>query len=102
MNARTMLAVPYKLYRVPLAVVDEQVAHRLPADSAPRLVFDRALGSYDRLAGRLLCDVAVAEQGATGSPAARNSPARSPSSATPPCTVIRPLKRLNQVSAALQ
>jgi hypothetical protein len=63
MNTRTMLAVPYKLYRVPLAVVDEQVAHRLPADSAPRLVFDRALGSYDRLAGRLLGDVAIAERG---------------------------------------
>jgi hypothetical protein len=63
MNARTLLALPYKFYRVPLAVVDEQVARRLPADSGPRLVFDRALGSYDRLAGRLLGDVAVAEQG---------------------------------------
>ena len=63
MNARTLLAVPYKFYRLPLAVVDEQVARRLPADSAPRLVFDRALGSYDRLAGHLLGDVAVAERG---------------------------------------
>ena len=52
MNARTLLVVPYKFYRLPLAVVDEQVARRLPADSAPRLVFDRALGSYDRLAGQ--------------------------------------------------
>ena len=63
MNARTLLAVPYKFYRLPLAVVDEQVARRLPADSALRLVFDRALGSYDWLAGRLLGDVAVAERG---------------------------------------
>jgi hypothetical protein len=63
MNARTLLVVPYKFYRLPLAVVDEQVARRLPADSAPRSVFDRALGSYDRLAGHLLGDVAVAERG---------------------------------------
>jgi len=63
MNARTLLALPYNFYRLPLAVVDEQVASRLPADSAPRLVFDRALGSYDRLAGHLLGDVAVAERG---------------------------------------
>jgi hypothetical protein len=63
MNTRTLLAVPYKLYRVPLAVLDQHVAQRLRADSSPRLVFDRVLGSYDRLAGRLLNDDDIAEQG---------------------------------------
>jgi hypothetical protein len=63
MNTRTLLIVPYKLYRVPLAVLDQHVAQRLRADSSPRLVFDRALGSYDRLAGHLLNDDDIGEQG---------------------------------------
>ncbi len=63
MNPGILLTVPYKLYRVPLAVLDHQVAQRLRVDSPPRLAFDRALGSYDRLAGRLLNDDDIAERG---------------------------------------
>jgi hypothetical protein len=63
MNTRTLLTVPYKLYRAPLAVLDQLAAQRLRADSPPRLVLDRALGSYDRLAGRLLDDDDIAAQG---------------------------------------
>ena len=63
MNPGILLTVPYKLYRVPLAVLDHRVAQRLRVDSPPRLAFDRALGSYDRLAGRLLNDDDIAERG---------------------------------------
>jgi hypothetical protein len=63
MNTGILLTVPYKLYRVPLAVLDHQVAQRLRVDSPPRLAVDRVLGSYDRVAGRLLNDDDIAEQG---------------------------------------
>ncbi|HEU5267524.1 MAG TPA: hypothetical protein VFU35_12535 [Jatrophihabitans sp.] len=60
---RTLLTVPYRLYRLPLAVIDWQVARRLPADSTPKLAFDKAVGGYDRLAGRLLGDTEIADRG---------------------------------------
>jgi hypothetical protein len=63
MNPGILLTVPYKLYRVPLAVLDHHVAQRLRVDSPPRLAFDRALGSYDRMDGRLLNNDDIAEQG---------------------------------------
>ena len=63
MNTKTLCTAPYKLARLPWTVVDQQVAQRLPADFAPRLVFDRALGSWDQLAGRLLRDGDLAAQG---------------------------------------
>lgn len=63
MNTKTLRAAPYKLARLPWTVVDQQFAQRLPADSAPRLVFDRALGSCDQFAGRLLGDGDIVEQG---------------------------------------
>lgn len=63
MNTRTLLALPYEIARAPLAVIDTQIAQRLPQDSLPRLAFDRALGSYDQFAGRLLANKAIVEQG---------------------------------------
>ena len=63
MKTKNLLTAPYKLARLPWVVLDQQLASRLRADSAPRLVFDRALGSYDQLAGRVLRDGDLAEQG---------------------------------------
>lgn len=56
MNTRTLIAIPYELTRAPLWVIDTQLVQRLPRDSFPRLAFDRALGSYDQFAGRLLAN----------------------------------------------
>jgi uncharacterized Ntn-hydrolase superfamily protein len=64
MNTRKLLTLPYRAYRAPLAVLDARVATRLPSESAPRLVIDRVLGSYDQFAGRLLKDTSVYQQGA--------------------------------------
>ena len=63
MNTKTLRTAPYKFARLPWTVVDEQFAQRLPADFPPRLVFDRALGSCDQFAGRLLRDGDIVEQG---------------------------------------
>lgn len=62
-NSRTILVLPYQLTRTPLTLVDVQIARRLPQDSRPRMVFDRALGTYDRFAGRLLADGAITQLG---------------------------------------
>lgn len=63
MHTRTLLLVPYQLIRQPLALVDSQIARRLPGESRPRLMFDSALGSFDQLAGRLLDSTALVQQG---------------------------------------
>ncbi len=63
MNSRTIFALPYQIARTPLTLVDSQIARRLPKDSKPRLVFDRVLGSYDKLAGRVLADESIARRG---------------------------------------
>ena len=63
MNALVLLTVPYEITCAPLTLVDTQIARRLPQDSPPRLAFDRALGTYDQLAGRLLANEAIAQQG---------------------------------------
>ncbi len=63
MNSRTILVLPYQLTRTPLSLVDTQLAQRLPEDSRPRMVFDRALGAYDQFAGRLLANDAIVQLG---------------------------------------
>lgn len=63
MITRGLLSVPYQITRTPLVLIDLQLARRLPEDSLPRLVSDRVLGSYDRLAGRLLNDPDLAQRG---------------------------------------
>jgi hypothetical protein len=63
MNSRTILVLPYQLTRTPLALVDVRLAQRLPENSLPRVVFDRALGSYDQFAGRLLGDESIVRLG---------------------------------------
>jgi hypothetical protein len=63
MNTKNLATLPYRLVRTPLAIVDFKLVHRLPEDSRPRLVIERAIGSVDRLAGRLLHDDSLARIG---------------------------------------
>lgn len=60
----TLVAIPYEIARLPLTVVDSTLADRLPETSAPRVTFDRALGSADRIAGRLTGNRSLARRGA--------------------------------------
>lgn len=62
MNPRSLLAIPYGIARGPISVMTT-IAHRLPADSPPRLAYDRALGSYDTFAGRLLSNDTILRRG---------------------------------------
>ena len=50
----TLIALPYELARLPLAIVDNGLSSRLPETSGPRVALDRAIGSADKLAGALL------------------------------------------------
>jgi hypothetical protein len=60
----TLIALPYELARLPLVLVDETLAERLPDTSVPRTTLDRTLGSADKLAGAVLSNRAIAERGA--------------------------------------
>jgi hypothetical protein len=60
----TLIALPYELARLPLAIVDSSLSHRLPETSGPRVTLDRALGSADRLAGAVLRNRDIATRGA--------------------------------------
>jgi hypothetical protein len=62
-NTRAILHLPYQAARTPLAILDTQLVKRLPDDSAPRLVFERLLGSIDEAAGRLLDDKGLERRG---------------------------------------
>jgi hypothetical protein len=55
--------LPYQAARTPLAILNTQLVKRLPDDSAPRLVFERILGSIDEAAGRLLDDQSLERRG---------------------------------------
>ena len=61
---RTLIALPYELARLPLAIVDRNVADRLPETSASRVTLDRAIGSVDRVAGAVLRNEDIARRGA--------------------------------------
>ncbi len=63
MPARSVITLPYQLARTPLAIFDIKVMHRLADDSPRRLAFDRAFGSLDLMAGRLLKDTGLKQQG---------------------------------------
>ncbi|MBJ7359312.1 hypothetical protein [Nocardioides sp.] len=60
----TLVALPYEIARLPLALVDGALADRLPDTSTTRVTLDRALGSADKLAGRLTSNRAIAQRGA--------------------------------------
>jgi hypothetical protein len=59
-----LIAVPYKLARLPLVVIDSSLSDRLSETSVPRVTLDRAIGSADKLAGALLRDQDIARIGA--------------------------------------
>lgn len=59
-----VIALPYEIARLPLALVDDRLLGRLPESSAPRVALDRTLGSADKLAGSLLGNPVIAQRGA--------------------------------------
>ena len=60
----TVIAFPYELARLPLTVLDGQLADRLPETSTPRVTLNRAIGSADKLAGAVLGNSEIASRGA--------------------------------------
>lgn len=58
-----LLAIPYKVVRTPLAVIDSTLAERLPEGSLLRATLDRVIGTSDKLAGTMLGDPSLAERG---------------------------------------
>jgi hypothetical protein len=59
----TLIALPYKLVRLPLTIVDETLSDRLSEASVPRLTLDRTIGSADKLAGAILRNRQIADRG---------------------------------------
>lgn len=60
----TLIAIPYKVARTPLALIDSTLSDRLPETSLPRTALDRVIGTSDKLAGTVLRDHQLAESGA--------------------------------------
>ena len=60
----SLIALPYELARMPVVLVDNSLSTRLPDDSVPRVILDRAIGSSDKLAGSLLRNPDIAQRGA--------------------------------------
>jgi hypothetical protein len=59
-----VIAVPYRLARTPLVLIDSTLSERLPETSLPRVTLDRVIGSSDKFAGALLGDQDLAGRGA--------------------------------------
>ena len=60
----TLIALPYELARLPLAIVDNGLSGRLSETSGLRVTLDRAIGSADKFAGALLGNRDIAKRGA--------------------------------------
>lgn len=60
----TLLALPYELARLPLAMIDARLSERLAETSGARLALDRTLGTVDKLAGTLMGNRTIVERGA--------------------------------------
>lgn len=58
-----LIALPYKMARAPLALVDSTLSHRLSETSVPRTALDLVIGSTDKLAGALLGDEELGRRG---------------------------------------
>ena len=58
-----LIALPYKLARTPLALIDSTLSQRLPETSAPRTTLDLVIGSTDKIAGALLGDQELGRRG---------------------------------------
>ena len=59
-----LISLPYKAARLPLAVADKALGDRLSESSAPRVALDRTIGSADKIAGSVLRNQVIAQQGA--------------------------------------
>lgn len=59
-----LIALPYRLARTPLVLMDSTLSQRLPEASFPRVTLDRVIGSSDKFAGTLLGDPDLAGRGA--------------------------------------
>lgn len=59
----TLVALPYKIARAPLSLVDSTLSPRLPETSAPRTTLDLVIGSTDKFAGALLHDQGLVRRG---------------------------------------
>lgn len=59
----TLVSIPYEIARLPLALVDSRLSDKLPETSTPRVTLDRALGSADKIAGRLTGNRNIAQRG---------------------------------------
>jgi hypothetical protein len=59
-----VLRFQYKLARLPLQLVENQVLNRAPAEAPARLFYERALGVLDSTVGNAIRDPALVERGA--------------------------------------
>lgn len=59
-----ILRLNYRVARLPLQIVEEQVVARLDTESPARLVYERSLGALDVTVGNLLGAPDIAERGA--------------------------------------
>jgi len=59
----TLIAAPYKLARLPLAIVDNTLSDKLPETSGTRLALNRVIGSVDKVAGTVLRNPEIAQRG---------------------------------------
>jgi hypothetical protein len=64
MQTKNITTVPYRVARAPIALLDRTVMTRFADDSSARIAFDRAVGSLDVVAGRVLRNDDLAGQGA--------------------------------------
>ena len=59
----TVIALPYELARLPLAIIEDKLGGRLPETSMPRVTLNRVIGSADKLAGTVLSNSEIAGRG---------------------------------------
>ena len=59
----TVIALPYEIARLPLAIIEDKLGDRLPETSMPRVTLNRVIGSADKLAGTVLSNSEIAGRG---------------------------------------
>jgi hypothetical protein len=62
--SRTLLRVQYRIARIPLQLLDEQLVARLDSDARLRLFYQRSLGLLDAAVGNVLGSPTLAQRGA--------------------------------------
>ena len=85
-----VLRFQYQIARLPLQLIEDQVAARLRSEGPARLLYERSFGALDATVGKLLGDPQLEKRGAALSSAVTRS-ARPPRlTPTPPGTDSRP------------